>query len=135
MVALHTGMLSILLWGDLLLLKIKDHYIAHLCFFWCILINILNFNGSLILTKTDEHFLPLMGENLRKLRKKRYPSDDQKTFAFRIGVSKGTYVKMEKGDLSVSMASYVEAADFLGVRKGFDDLFIAEVNLFEEAGL
>ena len=35
-------------------------------------------------------FLDSMGENLKILRKKHYPSDDQKTFAFRIGVGKGT---------------------------------------------
>lgn len=95
----------------------------------------MNFNGSLILTKTDEHFLPLMGENLRKLRKKRYPSDDQKTFAFRIGVSKGTYVKMEKGDLSVSMASYIDAARLLNVIDGFQGLFAQDVDLFKELGM
>jgi DNA-binding XRE family transcriptional regulator len=99
------------------------------------LINILNFNGRLVLTEIDEHFLPLMGENLRKLRKKRYSSDDQKTFAFRIGVSKGTYVKMEKGDLSVSMASYIDAAKLLNVIDGFQGLFVQEVDLFEELGM
>lgn len=85
--------------------------------------------------ETDENILPSMGENLKKLRKKRYPSDDQKTFAFRIGVSKGTYVKMEKGDLSVSMASYIEAAKLLNVMDGFQGLFVQEVDLFKELGM
>jgi len=34
---------------------------------------------------------------------------------------------MEKGDLSVSMASYVEVADILDL----DDLFVTNVDLFE----
>ena len=83
----------------------------------------------------NDRFLPLMGENLRKLRKIYYPSDDQKTFAFRIGVSKGTYVKMEKGDLSVSMASYVHAANLLHVTDGFQGLFVQEIDLFKELGM
>ena len=83
----------------------------------------------------DEHFLPSIGEKLRKLRKKHYPSDDQKTFAFRIGVGKGTYVKMERGDLSVSMASYVHAAKLLNVSDGFQGLFVEETDLFQELGM
>lgn len=82
-----------------------------------------------------EHFLPLMGKNLKILRKKYYPSDDQKTFAFRIGVGKGTYIKMEKGDLSVSMASYVHAAKLLNVTGGFQKLFVQETDLFKELGM
>ena len=121
--------------GRLIILKNKSPLYCSFMPYWCILTNILNFNGSLILTKTDKHFLPLMGENLRKLRKKRYPSDDQKTFAFRIGVSKGTYVKMEKGDLSVSMASYIDAARLLNVIDGFQGLFAQDVDLFKELGM
>ncbi|NOQ77324.1 MAG: hypothetical protein GQ475_05975 [Methylococcaceae bacterium] len=83
----------------------------------------------------DELFLPLMGNNLRQLRKKHYPSDDQKTFAFRIGVGKGTYIKMERGDLSVSMASYVNAAKLLNVSDGFQGLFVEETDLFKELGM
>ncbi len=88
-----------------------------------------------IVVMNNEHFLPLMGKNLRTLRKKHYPSDDQKTFAFRIGVGKGTYIKMEKGDLSVSMASYVYAAKLLNVIDGFQALFVQEVDLFKELGM
>jgi len=83
----------------------------------------------------DEHFLSLMGKNLRALRKKHYPSDDQKTFAFRIGVGKSTYIKMERGDLSVSMASYVHAAKLLNVTDGFQELFVQETDLFKELGM
>jgi transcriptional regulator with XRE-family HTH domain len=80
--------------------------------------------------------LPSLGDRLRKLRKKHYPNDTQKTFSFRIMVGKGTYVKMEKGDLSVSMVAYFRAAELLGDADSFDSLFKEEkLGLLEELGL
>jgi DNA-binding XRE family transcriptional regulator len=57
-----------------------------------------------------------VGEKLASLRKQFYPDDNQTTFAFRIGVSRATYQKMEKGDLTVSMHAYFKAAELLGVK-------------------
>lgn len=77
--------------------------------------------------------LPQLGERLVALRKQNFPQDTQLDFAVRIGVSKGTYLKMEKGDLRVSMASYYQAAIRHGIEERFNELFIAPAetkNLF-----
>ena len=73
-----------------------------------------------------------LGERLSKARKRFYPNDTQQIFAVRIGVSKATYSKMEKGDLSVSMDKYFEAAALLGLQEGFDQLFKVEKSLLDD---
>ncbi len=79
-----------------------------------------------------------MGRKLALLRKRNFPQDNQATFAVRIGVSKTTYVKMEKGDSQVAIGSYFKAASILNVESQFSTLFTApkeEVNLFELSNL
>jgi len=66
-----------------------------------------------------------LGENLKTLRKLRYPRDDQRRFAARIKVSRATYQKMEKGDPSISLGSYLSAAELLGVADRLSQLFLA----------
>lgn len=73
-----------------------------------------------------------LGERLSKARKRFYPNDTQQIFAVRIGVSKATYSKMEKGDLSVSMDKYFEAASLLGLLEGFEQLFTIEKSLLDD---
>lgn len=68
--------------------------------------------------------LPSLGAQLSALRKQNFPQDTQQDFALRIGVSKGTYLKMEKGLLSISMASYYAAAVRHGIQARFNELFI-----------
>ncbi len=70
--------------------------------------------------------LQVMGQNLKALRKQRYPRDDQGRFAARIQVSRATYQKMEKGDPSISLGSYFAAAELLGVTRGWFSLFEPE---------
>lgn len=72
-----------------------------------------------------------LGRNLATARKKRYPKDTQRSFSVRIGVSKATYVKMEKGDLSVGMDKYYAAAELLGLADGFAHLFVMEENILD----
>jgi len=71
---------------------------------------------------TDNYYRKL-GLYLRALRKDRYPNDTQTDFAYRIQVSKSTYIKMEKGDLSVSLNNYAEAARLLGVDEQIINIF------------
>lgn len=71
---------------------------------------------------TDNYYRKL-GSYLRALRKDRYPNDTQTDFAYRIQVSKSTYIKMEKGDLSVSLNNYAEAARLLGVDEQIINIF------------
>lgn len=60
-----------------------------------------------------------LGEQFRAGRKRRYPKDTQDDFARRLGVSRYTYQKMEKGDPSVAMGSYLRAAQLLGMLESF----------------
>lgn len=60
-----------------------------------------------------------LGEQLRAGRKRRYPNYTQADFARRLGVSRYTYQKMEKGDTTVAMGSYLKAAQFLGILDRF----------------
>ncbi|MFK5948408.1 MAG: helix-turn-helix transcriptional regulator [Methylococcales bacterium] len=76
--------------------------------------------------------LPVLGQNLRSARKKRFPKDDMKAFALRLGVSRATLQKMEKGDLSVSFKYYYYAAKLLSVEEGFNQLYVIKASLFDE---
>ena len=49
------------------------------------------------------NYLRELGGNLRRARKRRFPKDDLAAFALRIGVSRSTLQKMEKGDLTVAL--------------------------------
>lgn len=76
--------------------------------------------------------LPQLGENLRAARKQVYPNDDMPTFALRIGVSRATLQRMEKGDLSVSLEKYYRAAQLLGLDAPFHALLQPKVSLFDD---
>ena len=76
--------------------------------------------------------LPSLGERLCAARKLQFPKDGVRGFATRIGVSPGTLIKMEKGDLSVTMTHYYTAAEVLGLEKTFDRLLVSEGSLFDD---
>ena len=67
--------------------------------------------------------LGVLGSDLRLCRKQQFPNDSQADFAKRIGVSRYTYQKMERGDLSVTLRHYVQAAELLGLLANFEQLF------------
>ncbi|VAW61397.1 hypothetical protein MNBD_GAMMA11-2661 [hydrothermal vent metagenome] len=73
-----------------------------------------------------------LGDNLRMSRKKYYPHDDMSAFALRVGVSRATLQKMEKGDLSVSVKYYFQAAKLLDAEQGFSELFKLQKSLFDD---
>ncbi|MGB1109207.1 MAG: helix-turn-helix domain-containing protein [Gammaproteobacteria bacterium] len=74
-----------------------------------------------------------IGVQLRAARKRRFPKDDLSAFALRIGVSRATLQKMEKGDLSVGIGKYFAAAQVLGLENGFRKLFESPaVDLFDD---
>ena len=77
------------------------------------------------MSKLNNPITRSLGENLKALRKLRYPRDDQRRFAARIKVSRATYQKMEKGDPSISLGSYLSAAELLGVADRLSHLFLA----------
>ena len=76
--------------------------------------------------------LEALGGKLRAARRRRFPDDDLASFALRIGVSRSTLQKMEKGDLSVSIARYWRAAEILDLAETFEGLFVIEESFFED---
>lgn len=76
--------------------------------------------------------LVALGQNLKFARKQRFPQDDLQAFSVRIGVARATLQKMEKGDLSVSLEKYYQAAEVLELTGGFTQLFALEVSLFDD---
>jgi len=76
--------------------------------------------------------LKLMGENLHNARKKSFPQDTLANFALRIGVSRATLQKMERGELSVTLDKYYGAAKVLNLAHTFDDLLKTEESLFDD---
>ena len=75
--------------------------------------------------------LAALGDKLKYARKRVFPSDDMYAFSVRLGVSRATLQKMEKGDLSVSIEKYYRAAQLLGVENTFDGLFDMEEDYFK----
>jgi len=76
--------------------------------------------------------LEQLGVNLRLSRKKHFPQDDMAAFALRIGISRATLQKMEKGDSSVALKYYFQAAKLLDAEQGFGQLFRLEKSLFDD---
>ncbi|MDA9003992.1 helix-turn-helix domain-containing protein [bacterium] len=77
-------------------------------------------------------YIPHIGQRLKAARKQCFPLDDLRAFSIRIGVSRATYQKMEKGALSVSLNSYYQAATVLGLTHTFDTMFRIEASLFDD---
>ena len=79
-------------------------------------------------------YLKELGDNLRRARKRLFPKDDLAAFALRIGVSRSTLQKMEKGDLTVAVGRYYRAAEILGLADTFGPLLRQEESLFDDPG-
>ncbi|MCF6194753.1 MAG: helix-turn-helix domain-containing protein [Kangiellaceae bacterium] len=76
--------------------------------------------------------LDLLGSNLKKSRKERFPKDTVNAFAIRCEIGLSTYKKMEKGDLSVSINYYYMAAKVLENTERFSKLFELDEDWFNE---
>ncbi|WP_415912269.1 helix-turn-helix domain-containing protein [Neptuniibacter sp. QD37_11] len=89
----------------------------------------------------DDQIKPLLetlGLALKKARKMQFPTDNQGAFARRIGVSRATYQKMEKGNGSVHFNHYVKASILLGTEDKLRDFFTIpkeQPNLLDKFGL
>ncbi len=82
--------------------------------------------------KTNSNHLKSLGDNLKHARKKLFPKDDLNAFSLRIGVSRATLQRMEKGDLSVSFGKYYQAAQVLQLDHPFTQLLTPPVSLFDD---
>ena len=63
--------------------------------------------------------LPKLGEAFKAARKDRYPKDRLEDFACRISVGRATLQKMDKGDLSVSIASLLSSGSITQAYRWF----------------
>ena len=73
-----------------------------------------------------------LGLNLKDARKRRFPTDNLESFAVRIGVSRATLQKMEKGDLSVSLEKYYNAGKLLRLEREFEQLLRMPQSMFDD---
>ena len=79
--------------------------------------------------------LATIGTQLRAGRRARYPDDTQGDFARRLGVSRYTWQKAERGDAGVAVGTYLKAAEFLGMLDAVVDAFAPpRRSLFERDG-
>lgn len=77
----------------------------------------------------------ILGRHLRTGRRRLFPRDSQQDFARRIGVSRATYQKMEKGDRNVALGSYLEAARLVGRLRRVAEAFEPRAeSIFERVG-
>lgn len=87
---------------------------------------------SIIPVMNPSDRLDILGKNLRMARKQTFPRDNLQAFATRIGVSRATLQRMEKGDLSVSLGKYYRAAEILGLSTPFLSLLQPRRSLFDD---
>lgn len=73
-----------------------------------------------------------LAKNFTAARKAHFPNDSLADFSVRIGVSRATLQKMERGDLSVGLHNYYRAAQILGLDASFNGLFKREASLFDD---
>ncbi len=62
-----------------------------------------------------EEALAQIGKQLRAGRRARFPGDTQGDFARRVGVSRYTWQKVERGHSGVAISTYIQAAELLGI--------------------
>ncbi|MFU8877345.1 MAG: helix-turn-helix domain-containing protein [Wenzhouxiangellaceae bacterium] len=67
--------------------------------------------------------LARIGKQLRAGRRARYPDDTQGDFARRLGVSRYTWQKVERGDSGVAIGTLIKAAELLGIVDKVVDAF------------
>lgn len=69
--------------------------------------------------------LVVVGQQLTELRKLKYPEDTAEDFASRIGCSRTTLYRIEKGLPGAKFETLLNAAEVLGVLDQFSGLFSA----------
>lgn len=72
-----------------------------------------------------------IGQNLQALRVNRI-NETQETMAARIGVSRKTYIRMEKGDPTVKIGYWLEAAMIARSLEQWQPLFSTSDSLFSQ---
>lgn len=82
-------------------------------------------------TEKDSHqVLSILGQRLKDARLSR--NESQEVFAARIGLSRQSYAKMEKGEGSIPIINWILASDIIGRLDSWDGVLAEKQNLFEQ---
>ena len=77
-----------------------------------------------------ESLLKQLGDRLKRARLARNESQD--VFAARVGLTRQSYSKMEKGGASISIGYWLAASDILGRLQTWQEVLAERENLFEQ---
>jgi transcriptional regulator with XRE-family HTH domain len=77
-----------------------------------------------------ESFLKQIGERLREARLSR--NESQELFAQRLGITRQSYSKMEKGSPQTPIGNWLAASSILGRLGGWGDVLAAQEDLFSQ---
>jgi len=99
-------------------------YILQYIYFSFIMLNMINLNID-----TDA-LLKQLGDRLKEARLSRNESQD--LFAQRLGITRQSYSKMEKGSPNTPIGNWLTASAILGRLGGWKDVLTAQEDLFEQ---
>jgi transcriptional regulator with XRE-family HTH domain len=74
--------------------------------------------------------LAILGKRLKEARLHR--NESQETFAARIGLSRQSYSKMEKGSPTIGIGYWLTASDILGRLDTWQNVLEENIDLFEQ---
>ena len=77
-----------------------------------------------------KHLLIQLGTRLKEARLAR--NESQEVFGARIGLTRQTYSKMERGTFSVPIGYWLVASDMLGLLQSWQEVLADKKNLFEQ---
>ena len=102
--------------------NVKNNLHYHL-----LLVLVLNMINNKI---TAAEVLQILGERLKKARLDR--NETQEVFASRIGLTRQSYAKMERGAGSVPISNWLEASNILGRLDSWNAVLDKQTDLFED---
>ncbi len=88
------------------------------------MLSMINSNNEIV------EILQQLGRRLKEARLAR--NETQAVFAARIGLTRQSYAKMEKGEGAVPLASWLAASDILGRLDTWKNVLSEEKDLFEQ---
>ena len=71
-----------------------------------------------------------LGARLKQSRLNR--NESQELFASRLGITRQSYAKMEKGDPAVSIGNWLNASQILGKLQSWQSVLQSDTNLFDQ---
>jgi len=77
-----------------------------------------------------QQLLSQLGERLKQARLIR--NESQELFASRLGITRQSYAKMEKGDPATSVGNWVNASQILGKLQSWQEVLQNDENLFDK---